>query len=186
MYSWNVKCCAPVTQEVPVAPVVNREHLGNRARGHKGQLGLWVLYLISLNPRFFKNIAHVGSFVLYYDMRIWWSSYDNLMMMTRCQDHILTENMRFVWSKTSYRWDKWRCYHAGRRRTTKREDRATQRWILEGWVSQNLILSDKCYHVIQTGQTLSLQVKRRDLFHHCSNTLPRDYFRLTIHIWYWY
>ena len=74
----------------------------------------------------------------------------------------------------------------GQRLRRTREDRATQRWILEGWVSQNLILSDKCYHVIQTGQTLSLQVKRRDLFHHCSNTLPRDYFRLTIHIWYWY
>ena len=25
-----------------------------------------------------------------------------MMMMTHCQDHILTENIWFVWSKTSY------------------------------------------------------------------------------------
>ena len=28
------------------------------------------------------------------------------MMMTRCQDHISTENIWFVWSKTSYSGDK--------------------------------------------------------------------------------
>ena len=35
------------------------------------------------------------------------------MMMTRCQDHILTENIWFVWSETSYSGDKWRCHRCG-------------------------------------------------------------------------
>ena len=38
-----------------------------------------------------------------------------MMVMTHCQDHILTENIWFVWSKTSYSGDKWKCYYAGRR-----------------------------------------------------------------------
>ena len=33
------------------------------------------------------------------------------MMLTRCQDRILTENIWFVWSKTSYSIDERRCYH---------------------------------------------------------------------------
>ena len=44
-------------------------------------------------------------------------------MMTRCQDHIITENIRLVWSKTSYRWDKWRCYHIG---TNEQRTRVSQ------------------------------------------------------------
>ena len=37
-----------------------------------------------------------------------------------CQDHILTENIWFVWSWTSYSGLKWRCHYAGRvgRQTT--------------------------------------------------------------------
>ena len=53
------------------------------------------------------------------------------MLLTHCQDHILTENIWFVWSRTSYSGDKWRCHRCGtdgrtndERRT--REDRATQ------------------------------------------------------------
>ena len=49
------------------------------------------------------------------------------MLLTHCQDRILTENIWFVWSRTSYSGDKWRCYRCGtddERRT--REDRATQ------------------------------------------------------------
>ena len=38
----------------------------------------------------------------------------NIVMMKDCQDHILTENMWFVWSKTSYSGDKRRCHQAGR------------------------------------------------------------------------
>ena len=36
------------------------------------------------------------------------------MTLTCCQDHILTENIWFVWSETSYCGDKMRCYNAGR------------------------------------------------------------------------
>ena len=40
------------------------------------------------------------------------------MTLTCCQDHILTENIWFVWSETSYNGDKMRCYNAGRTTTT--------------------------------------------------------------------
>ena len=63
-----------------------------------------------------------------------------MLTLTCCQDHILTENIWFVWSETSYSGDKMRCYNAGRtneRRTT--EDRATQPMEAGGWVSQFLI-----------------------------------------------
>ena len=36
----------------------------------------------------------------------------------------LTENIWFVWSKTSYDRDKWRCYHGDKR--TRSENRASQ------------------------------------------------------------
>merc|ERR1712074_531817 len=45
----------------------------------------------------------------------------NLVTMTHCQDHILTENIWFAWSKTSYSGDKRRCYQAGRRRRQTNE-----------------------------------------------------------------
>ena len=49
------------------------------------------------------------------------------MMMTRCQDHTLTEN---IWGKTSYSGDKWRCNDAGRQTNERmREDRATQPFV---------------------------------------------------------
>ena len=35
------------------------------------------------------------------------------MMLTCCQDHILTENILFVWSKRSYSGDERRCYRCG-------------------------------------------------------------------------
>merc|ERR1712018_590865 len=53
----------------------------------------------------------------------------NLVTMTHCQDHILTQNIWFAWSKTSYSGDKRRCYQAGRRTNDEqltREDSATQ------------------------------------------------------------
>ena len=37
-----------------------------------------------------------------------------LMATTHCQDHILTENIWFVWSKTTYSVDKWICHYVGR------------------------------------------------------------------------
>ena len=53
------------------------------------------------------------------------------MTLTCCQDHILTENIWFVWSETSYSGDERRCNGCGtnNERTNKRtntEDRATQ------------------------------------------------------------
>ena len=35
------------------------------------------------------------------------------MTLTCCQDHILTENIWFVWSETSYSGDERRCYRCG-------------------------------------------------------------------------
>ena len=59
------------------------------------------------------------------------------MTLTCCQDHILTENIWFVWSETSYSGDERRCHRC---RTTNEqtntEDRATQPMEAGGWVSQ--------------------------------------------------
>ena len=51
-----------------------------------------------------------------------------MMTLTCCQDHILKENICFVWSKTSYSGDERRCHNAGRTNDDERtsEDRATQ------------------------------------------------------------
>ena len=38
----------------------------------------------------------------------------NLVTLTHCQDHVLSENIWFVWSKTSYSGYKRPCYQAGR------------------------------------------------------------------------
>ena len=44
-----------------------------------------------------------------------------------CQDHILAENIWFVWSETSYSGDERRCYRCGTNNDrTNSEDRATQ------------------------------------------------------------
>ena len=49
------------------------------------------------------------------------------MTLTCCQDHILTENIWFVWSETSYSGDERRCYRCGtNKRMTNTEDRVTQ------------------------------------------------------------
>ena len=48
-----------------------------------------------------------------------------MMTMTHCQDQILTENIWFVWSETSYSGDKKSCHQAGQR-TNKKKDSATQ------------------------------------------------------------
>ena len=53
------------------------------------------------------------------------------MTLTCCQDHILTENIWFVWSETSYSGDERRCNER-----TNTEDRATQPMEAGAWVSQ--------------------------------------------------
>ena len=52
------------------------------------------------------------------------------MTMTCCQDHILTENIWFVWSETSYSGDKRRCYNAGRTNEQLKIELLSQ-WKLE-------------------------------------------------------
>ena len=50
-----------------------------------------------------------------------------MMTMTHCQDHMLTENIRVVWSRLSYSADKYGdVADAGRTDERTREDRATQ------------------------------------------------------------
>ena len=59
------------------------------------------------------------------------------MTLTCCQDHMLTENIWFVWSETSYSGDERSCHGCGtnNERTTNIEDRATQpmpmQWMIE-------------------------------------------------------
>ena len=62
-----------------------------------------------------------------------------MLTLTCCQDHILTENIWFVCSETSYSGDERRCYRCGttKRRTT--EDRATQPMEAGGWASQFIL-----------------------------------------------
>ena len=52
------------------------------------------------------------------------SLYLSWMLLTHCQDHILTEKIWFVWSKTSYSGDKWRCHLCRTDDERTREDRA--------------------------------------------------------------
>ena len=58
------------------------------------------------------------------------------MTLTCCQDHILTENIWFVWSETSYSGDERRCDGCGTTDRPKSEDRATQPMEAADWVSQ--------------------------------------------------
>ena len=66
-----------------------------------------------------------------------------MMAMTHCQDHMLTENIRVVWSRPSYSADKWRCNRCGTYRQTNkrttREDSATQSMDTGGLVPQHMI-----------------------------------------------
>ena len=59
------------------------------------------------------------------------------MTLTCCQDHILTENIWFVWSKTSDSGDKWRCHRCGttERQTVKIE--LLSQWMLEAEFRNN-------------------------------------------------
>ena len=65
--------------------------------------------------------------------------------MTHCQDHILTENIWFVWSTISYSWDKWRCHVAGQ--TTTWKDGATQLLICE---SLSFAISPEWLHLLKS------------------------------------
>ena len=51
------------------------------------------------------------------------------MTLTCCQDHILTENIWFVWSETSYSGDERRCYRCG----TNNDQRTVKIELLSQW-----------------------------------------------------
>ena len=55
----------------------------------------------------------------------WWydGAFEDMMTLTCCQDHILTENIWFVWAKTLYCGD---VTERRRRQRWSREDRASQ------------------------------------------------------------
>ena len=93
------------------------------------------------NYAFIHEPFLLGSFLfslsLYFSLCVSLSVYLSWILLTHCQDHILTENIWFVWSRTSYSGDKWRCHRCGTDvRTDKRtrEDRATQP-MDAGWLS---------------------------------------------------
>ena len=75
------------------------------------------------------------SLSLYLSLCVSLSLYLSWMLLTHCQDHILTENIWFVWSRTSYSGDKWRCYRCGT--TNERTNKQTlkiellSQWKLE-------------------------------------------------------
>ena len=53
-----------------------------------------------------------------------------MVTLTCCQDHILTENIWFVWSETSYSGDERRCYRCGTTKRTLKIELLSQ-WKLE-------------------------------------------------------
>ena len=84
------------------------------------------------------SLSLSSSFSLYLSLRVSLSLYLSSMLLTHCQDHNLTENIWFVWSRTSYSGDKRRCHRCGTYGHTDdkqtREDRATQP-MDAGWLS---------------------------------------------------
>ena len=70
----------------------------------------------------------------------------HMMTITHCQDHILTENIWYVWSTTSYSGDKRRCYQMGQM-DKKREDRSTQ--PLDCWKAEFCNVVSKILQVMQ-------------------------------------
>ena len=53
-----------------------------------------------------------------------------LVTMTHFQDNILTENIWFAWSKTSYSGDKRRCYRCGTTKQTLKIELLSE-WMIE-------------------------------------------------------
>ena len=71
-------------------------------------------------------------------------STQHMLTLTCCQDHILTENIRFVWSETLYCGDERRCHRCGTnddKRTLKIE--LLSQWKLEAefrnWMLNNTL-----------------------------------------------
>ena len=88
-------------------------------------------YLVSLNPLVFKNIAYIGSwkhFVFVFvcvcvSLSLYLSFCKYLSRSLSSPDDKLSENIWFVWSRTSYSGDiwlkvgrRWRCDHGDKRK----------------------------------------------------------------------
>ena len=58
-------------------------------------------------------------------------STQHMLTLTCYQDHILTENIWFVWSETSYSGDKRRCHYAGRTTNEQLKIELLSQWKLE-------------------------------------------------------
>ena len=65
---------------------------------------------------------------------------DQGVMYSSSPDDKLSENIWFVWSKTSYDGYKWRCYHGDDERRTISENRASQQ-IYQGLLTFAISLS---------------------------------------------
>ncbi len=64
------------------------------------------------------------------------------MTLTHCQDHVLLENIWFVWSKASYSGDKRSCYQAGRDKqpTEQGKIELLSQWKLEAEMLKHSLL----------------------------------------------
>ena len=100
------------------------------------------------------------SLSLYLSLCVSLSLYLSWMLPTHCQDHILTENIWFVWSRTSYGGDKWRCYRCGTYRQTNKQGKIVllSQWMLDGRVSQYSIHSCE-------NPTVLTNIRKRLLLH---------------------
>ena len=88
--------------------------------------------------RLFLRISFL-SLSLYLALCVSLSLYLSWMLLTHCQDHILAENIWFVWSRTADSGDKWRCYRCGtygRQTNEQGKIGLLSQWMLDGWVSQ--------------------------------------------------
>ena len=65
-----------------------------------------------------------------------------MLTLTCCQDHILTENIWFVWSKTSNCGNKWRCYRCGTNEQTLKIELLSQ-WKLEAEFRKKMAETEK-------------------------------------------
>ena len=67
---------------------------------------------------------------------------EDMLTLTCCQDHILTENIWFVCSETSYSGDERRCHYAGQTNNEQLKIELLSQWKLEAESRNYLFLSD--------------------------------------------
>ena len=89
-----------------------------------------------------KNIAYIGSwkhFVFFFvcvcvSLSLYFCRSSSWSLSS--PDDKLSENIWFVWSRTSYGGDKWRCHHADRRTNEQVKIELLSQWTVWDWVSQ--------------------------------------------------